>query len=81
MEIKTNIAGWRISKVLVDSGSSADIIFANAFNQMKLSRTQLQPSDSPLIGFEGKQIDALGKNITSSILQRLGECKDRIHHL
>jgi hypothetical protein len=28
---------------------------------MKLSRSQLQPSDSPLIGFGGKKIDALGK--------------------
>jgi hypothetical protein len=28
---------------------------------MKLSRMQLQPSDSPLIGFGGKQIHALGK--------------------
>ena len=28
---------------------------------MKLSRSQLQPSDSPLIGFGGKRIDALGK--------------------
>ena len=28
---------------------------------MKLSRNQLQPSDSPLISFGGKKIDALGK--------------------
>ena len=28
---------------------------------MKLSRSQLQPSDSPLNGFGGKRIDALGK--------------------
>jgi len=28
---------------------------------MKLSRSQLQPLDSPLIGFRGKRIDALGK--------------------
>ena len=28
---------------------------------MKLSRTQLQPLDSPLISFGGKKIDALGK--------------------
>ncbi|XP_066396108.1 uncharacterized protein [Miscanthus floridulus] len=28
---------------------------------MKLRRSQFQPSDSPLIGFGGKRIDALGK--------------------
>jgi len=54
MVIKTNIAAWEISRVLVDTGSSADIIFAHTFDQMKLSRSQLQPSESPLIGFGGK---------------------------
>ena len=61
MVIKTNIAAWEISRILIDTGSSADIIFANTFDQMKLSRNQLQPSESPLIGFGGKQIQALGK--------------------
>ena len=61
MVIKANIAGWEINMVLIDSRSSADIIFINAFDQMKLSRSRLQPSDSPLIGFRGKRIDALGK--------------------
>ena len=61
MVIKSNIAGWKINRVLIDSKSSADIIFVNAFDQMKLSRNQLQPLDSPLIGFGGKRIDGLGK--------------------
>jgi hypothetical protein len=61
MVIRTNIAAWEISRLLIDTGSSADIIFANTFDQMKLSRNQLQPSESPIIGFRGKQIQALGK--------------------
>ena len=61
MVIKANIADWEINMVLIDSGSSADIIFVNAFDQMNLSISQLRPSDSPLIGFGGKKIDALGK--------------------
>ena len=61
MVIKANIAGWEINRVFIYFGSSAYIIFVNVFDQMKLSRNQLQPLDSPLISFGGKRIDALGK--------------------
>jgi hypothetical protein len=32
MVIKANIAGWEINRVPIDSGSSANIIFVNAFD-------------------------------------------------
>jgi hypothetical protein len=32
MVITTNITGWGISRILIDLGSSADIIFAGTFD-------------------------------------------------
>ena len=39
MVITANVAEWGISTILIDSGSSTDIIFAGTFDQMKLSRS------------------------------------------
>jgi hypothetical protein len=55
MVIKVNIAGWVIRKVLVDNGSSADILFLKTFEKMNLSQHMLQPLEYPLLGSEGNQ--------------------------
>jgi hypothetical protein len=59
--IEANIASWTLGKLLVDNGSSADIIFVDAFDKMGLNRDVLQPPDTPLYGFRGCVIHALGK--------------------
>jgi hypothetical protein len=59
--IEANIASWTLGKLLVDNGSSADIIFNDAFDMMGLSKDLLQPLDTPLYGFRGRVIHALGK--------------------
>jgi hypothetical protein len=40
--IEANIVSWTLGKLLVDNGSSADIIFADAFDKMGLNRDLLQ---------------------------------------
>ncbi|XP_010259202.1 PREDICTED: uncharacterized protein LOC104598722 [Nelumbo nucifera] len=50
------IANYVVKKILVDSGSSADILFYNTFERMNLTPERLQPADVPLIGFSGNAI-------------------------
>jgi hypothetical protein len=61
MVIEVNIAGWIIGKVLVDNGSSVDILFFKTFEKMNLSQHMLHPPEYPLQGFEGKPIKPVGK--------------------
>ena len=41
MVIEANIDGWAVSKILVDRGSSADIIFTSAIDALKIDRKTL----------------------------------------
>jgi hypothetical protein len=61
MVIEVNIARWVIGKILVDNGSSADILFFKTFEKMNLSQHMLQPPEYPLQGFGGKPIKPVGK--------------------
>jgi hypothetical protein len=61
MVIEVNIAGWVIGKILVDNGSSADILFLKTFEKMNLTRHMLHPLEYPLQGFGGKPIKPVGK--------------------
>jgi hypothetical protein len=48
MVIEVNIVGWVIVKILVDNGSSADILFLKTFEKMNLSQHMLHPPEYPL---------------------------------
>jgi hypothetical protein len=46
--------------VLIDNGSSADIIYLPAYQQMKIDKEQLKPIDIPFVGFTGDKVKPLG---------------------
>jgi hypothetical protein len=60
MVISCVIKGFVVHNVLVDTSSAADIIFVKAFRKMQEHEDKLQDSTSPLCGFGGQQVMALG---------------------
>jgi hypothetical protein len=63
-----NMAGFSVHNILVDNGSSADILFIKTFEQMRLDKRMLDPAGNSLFGFSGKKIDALGKKSQFQLL-------------
>ena len=58
--IKAIVGNKTIHRVLVDNGSSADIIFTSAFNKMGIGREKLEPVNACLCGFSGERVLPLG---------------------
>nr|XP_023882263.1 uncharacterized protein LOC111994609 [Quercus suber] len=54
--INLTIEGFNTKRVLVDNGSSADIIYFSAFQQLRLEPKRLRPFDSPLVSFSGDRV-------------------------
>ena len=54
------ITDYTTRRVLVDNGSSADILYYPALQQMRLGRDQLRPVCSPLLGFGGMKVQPVG---------------------
>ncbi|XP_015955836.1 uncharacterized protein LOC107480200 [Arachis duranensis] len=49
-----------VRKVLLDPGSSADVLFYSTFLKMNLSEKLLQPSSGELVGFSGERVPIKG---------------------
>ena len=52
--------GRRVHRVLVDQGSSANVMFLTTFNQLQLSTDQLRPYTGCLYGFAGDKVEFRG---------------------
>ena len=52
--------GRKVHQVLVDQGSSANVMFWSTFNKLQLSPNQLRPYIGCLYGFAGDQVEVWG---------------------
>ena len=61
LTITLRIANYDVDKLLVDQGSSFEVMCLDLFRKLKLSIADLKEATVPLIGFAGKVTIPLGK--------------------
>ena len=54
------VGDYKTHRVLVDYGSSVDILYYLTFQQMRVEKEQLIPTNAPLIGFGGMKVYPIG---------------------
>ncbi|GAV74661.1 hypothetical protein CFOL_v3_18141, partial [Cephalotus follicularis] len=68
---------FTMKRILLDSGSSADILYKHAFDQLRIPADQLKPVKTPLVGFTGEMIHPLG-SINMSVVAGTAPCQTQV---
>ncbi|GAV60338.1 hypothetical protein CFOL_v3_03869, partial [Cephalotus follicularis] len=69
---------FTMKRILIDSGSSADISYKHAFNQLRIPTDQLRPMKTSLVGFSGEMIHPLG-SIDLSVVAGMAPRQTQVH--
>ena len=59
--ITLRIRGYDVKRVMVDQGSTAEIMYPDLYKGLSLRAEDLTPYSSPLVSFEGKVIISKGQ--------------------
>lgn len=54
------IANHRTQRILIDNGSSADILYLSVFEQMRIKKEKIQATTAPLVDFMGAKLYPVG---------------------
>ena len=54
--VNVRVGDYNVHRMLVDNGSSADILYYPAFQQMGINKARLTPTNAPLVGFGGTRV-------------------------
>ena len=68
--VSLSIASFNTRQVLVDNGSSTNIVYYLAFQQMMVNKEHPMPSDTPLVEFSGIKVFPVG---TITLLVTIGK--------
>jgi hypothetical protein len=60
MAITAHIDRWDVTRVLIDNGSQAEILFVSTFEQMGFDKKQLKEASKPLYDFGERRIEPIG---------------------
>ncbi|XP_074374330.1 uncharacterized protein LOC141714711 [Apium graveolens] len=58
--ITTRVGNNTVKKMLVDNGSSVDVLYHHAFSRMDIGDRRLENSRTPLYGFTGNEVHVVG---------------------
>lgn len=58
--VQLRVNSFNVRRVLLDQGSSADIIYGDAFDKLGLTDDDLTPYSGTLVGFAGEQVMVRG---------------------
>ncbi|XP_057443894.1 uncharacterized protein LOC130736058 [Lotus japonicus] len=58
--VTIRVNNYKTKKVFLDQGSSADIIYGDAFNRLGLKESNLKPYPGTLVGFTGDRVNVRG---------------------